>query len=171
MKNGKQKTKSRRSRICPHIEKYYIKRNVLDETSDYLKKYGKRKSEALVFWAGWLDEKCEAHVTVCKIPNDINWGGGVRVELDGMLQLMDELIIDDLILLAQVHSHPGDHGHSYGDDLTASSYKKGYISIVVPNFGLIDLQDLSRCYVHEYEQNWKWKLLDETEMKDRFKIE
>lgn len=171
MDNNQDSQKSRRSRICPHIEKYHVQRRVLEQTSTYLKKFGQNQSEALVFWAGWIDEECHAHVTACKIPHDINWGGGVRVELDGMLQLMDELVKEDLVLLAQVHSHPGDFGHSYGDDLTASSYKKGYISIVVPNWGLIDLKDLSRCYVHEYEQNWQWKLLDKEEVIDRFKVE
>lgn len=163
--------KPRRTRICPSIDKYYIRRDVLQQTSEHLKKYGRKESEALVFWAGWLDEKCNAYVTSCKIPPNTNWGGGVRVELDGMLALMDELVKDDLLLLAQVHSHPGDFGHSYGDDLSASSYRKGYISIVVPNYGLIDLKDLSRCYVHEYAQNWEWKLLDEKEVRERFKIE
>ena len=162
---------NRRSRICPEIKKYHIKKAVLNETSKHLKKYGKKESESLVFWGGWLDENCEAHVTACKIPNDVKWGLGVRVDLDGMLKLMDELIKDDLILLAQIHSHPGDFGHSYGDNLTASSYRRGYISIVVPNWGLIDLLDLSRCYVHEYERNWRWTLLEKEEVKERFKIE
>lgn len=163
--------KNRRSRICPEIKKYHVQKHVLNETSKHLKKYGKKESESLVFWAGWLDEKCEAHVTSCKIPLDVKWGLGVRVDLNGMLKLMDELVKEDLILLAQVHSHPGDFGHSHGDDLTASSYRKGYISIVVPDWGLIDLPDLSRCYVHEYDQNWQWRLLDEEEVKERFKIE
>ena len=169
MNNTEQK--NRRSRICPSIGRYYIRREVLEQTSRHLKKYGKEQSESLVFWAGWVDEECNAHVTDCKIAKDINWKLGVRVELDGMLQLMDELIKEDLILLAQVHSHPGDFGHSYGDDLTASSYRKGYISIVVPNWGLIVLEDLSRCYVHEYEKNWEWKLLDKKEVRERFRVE
>jgi len=170
MTNNNSKLKNRRSRVCPSISKYHIQKNVLSQTSEHLKKFGKKKSEALVFWAGWLDEKCEAHVTSCKIPENINWGGGVKVELDGMLQLMNELVKEDLILLAQIHSHPGDFGHSYGDDLSAASYRKGYVSIVVPNYGLIKLQDLSSCYVHEYDQNWKWSLLNEKEVRDRFKI-
>lgn len=166
--NGQQ---NRRSRFCPEIQVYHIRKDVLEQSSKHLKKYGKKRSEALVFWAGWLDERCEAHITNCKVPLNINWGGGVRVELDGMLKLMDELVNEDLLLLAQVHSHPGDFGHSHGDDRMAASYRRGFVSIVVPNYGLKDLKDLSECYVHEYEGSWEWRLLDKDEVERRFRIE
>jgi hypothetical protein len=165
-----QKT-SRRSRVCPEVKRYHIGKNILTQTEQHLKKYGRKRSEALVFWAGWLDKKCEAHVTTCKIPRNINWGMGVRVELDGMLELMDELIAEDLVLLTQVHSHPGDFGHSHGDEKTAASYKKGFVSIVVPNFGLVDLNDLSECYVYEYSDNWDWRRIEGNELMERFRIE
>lgn len=164
-------TESRRSRSCPEVTMYYVQKDVLKRTSKHFKKYGMRRSEALVFWAGWLDEKCKAHVVSSKIPQNINWGEGVRVELDGMLKLMDELISEDLLLLAQVHSHPGDFGHSPGDDRSAASYKQGFVSVVVPNYGLKDLSDLSRCYVHEYVGNWEWRLLGKQEVEARFKVE
>jgi len=163
--------KKDRSKICTEITKYFIPKDILEQTSEHLRKYGKKRSEALLFWAGWSDEKCNAHVTTCEIPKNINWKEGVRVELDGMLDLIDELIKEDLILLAQIHSHPGDFGHSYGDERMAASYRRGYVSIVVPNFGLISLTDLSECYVYEYEENWRWRLLDSKEVEERFKIE
>lgn len=161
----------RREKICHNISCYHIKKEILEQTSKHLQKFGKQQSEGLVFWVGYLDEKCDAHITGCKFPENENWKLGVSVDLQSMMKIIDELIKEDLVLLAQVHSHPGNFGHSCGDDLSASSYRTGFISIVVPNWGLIELNDLSKCFVHEYQKDWKWKLLSKEEVTRRFKID
>jgi len=95
----------------------------------------------------------------------------VRLTSRFLLKLSDELQKRDLLLLAQVHSHPGNFGHSYGDECKATSYRIGFVSIVVPEFALKETDDLSKCYVYEYEGNWKWRLLKSSEVSQRFVIE
>ncbi|MEW6227819.1 MAG: hypothetical protein AB1700_06935 [Bacillota bacterium] len=58
-------------------------------------------------------------------------------------------------VFAQVHSHPGRSFHSPSDSIHAFSFKKGFLSIVVPDYGRVDMQDLSRCVVFERDGGWR----------------
>lgn len=162
----------RRSRLVKCIKRYYIPRDLFEKSIKVLRKRGRRKQEGLVLWAGAASPNAEeAYVVSYIVPKRGHWGGGVRLNSRVLLKLSEELEKRDLLLLAQVHSHPGDFGHSLGDEERAVSYRLGYVSIVVPNFALIDIHDLSMCYVYEYAGNWKWKLLKSNEVTSRFVIE
>jgi hypothetical protein len=162
----------RRSRLVQSIKRYYLPRDLFERTMKVLRKRGRRKQEGMVLWAGAasLDAE-EAYVLCCIIPKRGHWGGGVRLNSRFLLKLSDELQKRDLLLLAQVHSHPGNFGHSLGDEYKATSYRIGFVSIVVPWFALKETGDLSKCYVYEYEGNWKWRLLNDSQVSQRFVIE
>ena len=70
-------------------------------------------------------------------------------------------------MLAQVHTHPGDFGHSPGDERNAVCFKIGFISIVVPNFAAPDT-DFDDFYVYSYCEHWKWHLFSSAEVKKQF---
>ena len=164
--------KSRRSRLVECIRQYYIPRDLFEKSMKVLRKRGRRRQEGIVLWAGAVTPNAEeAYVMSFIVPKRGHWGGGVRLDSKVLLKLSEELEKRDLLLLAQVHSHPGDFGHSLGDEERAVSYRLGFVSIVVPNFALIDIRDLSVCYVYEYVGNWKWKLLKSNEVTSRFIIE
>lgn len=164
--------KPRRSRLVTFISRYYISRHLFGESVKVLRKRGRRKQEGLVLWAGAPSPNAEeAYIVSYVVPQRGHWGGGVRLNARALLKLSGELEKRDLILLAQVHSHPGNFGHSWGDEERATSFRLGYISIVVPNFALTEIHDLSLCYVYEYKGNWKWRLLDRNEVALRFFIE
>ena len=162
----------RRSRLVQFIKCYYLPRDLLERTMKVLRKRGLRKQEGLVLWAGAASLNAEeAYLSCCIIPKRGYWGGGVRLTSRFLLKLSDELQKRDLLLLAQVHSHPGNFGHSYGDECKATNYRIGFVSIVVPWFALKETNDFSKCYVYEYEGNWKWRLLKSNEVSQRFVIE
>lgn len=165
-------SRPRRSRLVQFIKRYYLPRDLFERTMKVLRKRGLRKQEGLVLWAGAPSLNAEeAYVLSCIIPKRGHWGGGVRLNSRFLLTLSDELQRRDLLLLAQVHSHPGNFGHSPGDEYKATSYRIGFVSIVFPWFALKETSDLSKCYVYEYEGNWKWRLLKNSEVSQRFVIE
>jgi len=162
----------RRTRFVEFIKRYYIPRDLFEASIKVLKKRGCRKQEGLVLWAGAPSPNAEeAYVVSYVVPRRGHWGGGVRLDTRFLLKLSEELEKRDLLLLAQIHTHPGNFGHSFGDEKRALSYRLGYISIVVPNFALHDVRDFSTCYVYEYTGNWKWKLLKSDEITSRFVME
>jgi hypothetical protein len=164
--------KPRRKRLVKFIKRYYIPRNLFEASIKVLKKRGCRKQEGIVLWAGAPSPNGEeAYLVSFIVPRRGHWGGGVRLDTRVLLNLCEELEKRDLLLLAQVHTHPGDFGHSLGDERRALSYRIGYISVVIPNFALHDIHDLSTCYVYEYVGNWKWKLLKRNEVVSRFVVE
>lgn len=166
------KKKPKRIKPVSFIKTYNISQELFDKTIKTLRSRGRRKQEGLVLWAGIVNQRLsEAYILKSIIPRKGHWGGGVRLDHRVLLKLSDILVETGLILLAQVHTHPGDFGHSFGDERKSASYRLGYISIVVPNFALNELNDLKGCYVYEYHRNWRWNLLDEDDIKKRFKIE
>lgn len=163
---------SRRSRLVTFISRYYIPRHLFDKSIKVLQKRGRHKQEGLVLWAGAPSPNAEeAYIVSYIVPKRGHWGGGVKLDARTLLKLSEELEKRDFLLLAQVHSHSGDFGHSWGDEKRATSFRLGYISIVVPNFALSDIHNLSMCYVYEYKGNWKWRLLKRNEVAARFVIE
>ena len=71
-------------------------------------------------------------------------------------------------LIGQLHSHRGIAGHSYGDDLHATSFHEGFISIVVPDFG-DGVEDPQQCAVLEY-RNGRFEDLDGQELEARLRV-
>lgn len=164
--------KPRRERLAASIARYYIPRYLFEKSIWLLRKRGRLKQEGLVLWAGAVGTDTEeAYVVSLIVPRRGYWGGGVRLNTTTLLKLSNELEKRDLSLLAQVHTHPGNFGHSWGDEKKATSFRLGYVSIVVPDFALNEIYDLSTCYVYEYEGNFKWRLLNSQEIGRRFLIE
>jgi hypothetical protein len=164
--------KPRRARFVEFIKRYYVSRDLFEKTIEVLRIRGSKRQEGLVLWAGGASVNAEeAYVVSCIVPRRGHWGGGVRLDSKFLLKLSEELEKRDLLLLAQVHSHPGNFGHSPGDEIRAASYRMGFISIVVPCFALKETHDLSGCYIYEYEGNWNWRLLQGNEASSRFVVE
>jgi len=164
--------KPRRTRLAAFIERYYIPRYLFERSIEVLRKRGRVKQEGLVLWAGATAINAEeAYVLSLIVPRRGHWGGGVRLGIETLLKLSKELEKRDLQLLAQVHTHPRNFGHSLGDENMATSFRLGYLSIVIPDFALVEVRDLSTCYVYEYQGNFKWRLLENDEIDQRFVIE
>lgn len=161
----------RRQRGIPdRIEKYYVPTAVLRETQRYIEAHAEDGTEGYVFWAGAVAEN-EAYITTCVYPTANARHGGVKVPLEKMTEINLELRDRDQLVLAQVHSHPGVARHSSVDEEKAVSFHEGFVSIVIPDFGDTPVYDLRDCGVYIYTADDGWRLLDDTEIEDRFAIE
>jgi hypothetical protein len=85
-----------------------------------------------------------------------------------MRALLRALRQRDEKLVAQIHSHPGEAFHSFGDSQHATSYHPGFISIVLPNFGK-GVHSLLDCAVFEFRSGFE--ALTHEEIVARFVIQ
>lgn len=134
---------------------------------EVVRSYAPLRSEALVFWSG-LVAGDSLQVTGLLLPHHRPQGGCVRltdVESRWVLRTLHER---DEKLIAQVHSHPGDAFHSWGDDQGAASFHPGYLSVVVPRLGR-GVTALEECEVLEFEDG-KFIPLSKVDIARRFRI-
>jgi hypothetical protein len=110
----------------------------------------KRGSEAIVYWAGVVTAD-EMVITALYELNHEPQGDRVQVTPDEARWLVRTLASRDEKLVAQVHSHRGGAGHSHGDDLWATSFHEGFVSIVIPGFGS-DVTNPVRCAALDYRE-------------------
>lgn len=95
---------------------------------------GRRGSEALVYLGG-VGTGTEMIVTGLYRLHHEPQGDRVVVRPDEARWLLQALRARDEKLIAQLHSHRWLAEHSHGDDIWATSFHEGFVSIVVPNFG------------------------------------
>ena len=120
------------------IEKFRLSQNVLDETIEALRHFGRHDCEGLVLWLGYIDDDNSCQVTKILIPPQDSIKGedgvGYFVTSETLFALNKHLATTGLRLLAQVHSHPGWAYHSAADDRYCIVTVEGGFSIVVPKF-------------------------------------
>ncbi len=136
-----------RSRESPLI---VIHESVIAATGRLLRESKRRmqKHEGVLYWAG-RDLGLEWLVTTCIAPSAVTGPGSFRVSAEANARVVMLLNKLGLVLLAQVHSHPGTLiAHSEGDDRGAFMPFEGMVSIVVPNYGRLDPWPLTKCGVH-----------------------
>ena len=134
-----------------------IAEDVFLETQRFLRARGRQGKEGLVLWAGLKADHSSA-VFHCVKAGD-RWAHGVKLGFDQLMRLTQHLGEQGLVLLAQVHNHPGRIPHSEGDERNPVSHAAGYLSIVVPELGLEGI-DLAACYAYEYVGRLEWRALD-----------
>jgi hypothetical protein len=90
-----------------------------------------------------------------------------RVSLKDVLALDNQLQVRGWYILAQLHSHPGRAFHSSIDDEHPISNQRGFLSIVVPDFGA-GLPGVGWS-VYEYAGSGRWRNLSGREVKKRIR--
>jgi hypothetical protein len=108
----------------------------------------RRGSEGLVYLAG-LTTADELIVTSLLRLNHAPQGDRVQPTPAEIRWLLSTLRERDEKLIAQLHTHRHGAHHSPGDDLMATSFHEGFLSIVVPNFA-VGVERMDECIVHEY---------------------
>ncbi|MFT3704772.1 MAG: hypothetical protein QM802_20575 [Agriterribacter sp.] len=146
-------------RIVRHSPKdninYKIDNSVIDFTSKILQQYGKlpQEAEGVVYWAGKVRRE-EFIVSAAFAPT-------VTASRYGFLTdhysngLFTEFICDNnLVYLAQVHSHPGICvDHSGIDDRETAFRSEGLLSLVVPTYGDNGMLPFKHCGIHRYHNS------------------
>ena len=160
----------RRSCLIETPRNYFVNESVLQATHSHLKGEGRKLLEGLVYWLGWYSEE-SCIVNSVLVPRGNSRHRGVTVSTEEMVRINTVLRQADLLLVAQIHTHPGDHGHSAGDDGNAVSSLPGFLSIVVPNFAQTERLVLLRSYVHRYQGAGRWRCLQPDEVNKLIRID
>lgn len=134
---------------------YQIPQQAIQDTSTILKEYG--RNEGLVYWAGTKEGLIVTVKAVIAPKTTFSWGN-VSVSHKSNYNFVGALSKNNLIHLAQVHSHPSEWvGHSPGDNVMAAFKVEGLLSIVVPQYCQNGMLPLSRCGVHRFTKGtFKW---------------
>lgn len=113
------------------------------------------KHEGLVFWAG---RRCgaDAIAMMALVPRTDHGIGHVFVSEAGFGWAVKTARQHRLVLVAQVHSHPGrDTRHSDGDDDLVLLPSEGLYSLVVAAYGHSGLTRSEGVGIHQY-QSHRW---------------
>lgn len=154
------------------LEKFFVSPEILKETSESLRSYGRQGCEGLVLWLGFMDDRtCRVEMIFVPPQDSIKSEDGVGyfVTSETLFTLNKLLLTTGLRLLAQVHSHPGWAYHSATDDRYCIVTVEGGFSIVVPDFGF-GSSDLSKWATHRLF-NGRWEKLSGKEIKSMFSLE
>src|SRR5437867_1627638 len=130
----------------------WLPEGVVLETERRLRSYcGPEEHEGVVYWGGTETPGGPVVLTALS-PTAATTRGSFRTDADANTTLVLTLARLDLVLVAQVHSHPGDCvDHSDGDDSGALVRFQGFWSLVVPQFARSGMQQLSRLGIHLYD--------------------
>lgn len=155
------------------LKKTFVPYQILLETSEALRLYGKKGCEGLVLWLGHMNDDNTCRVEKILVPPQDSIkseeGVGYFVTSETLFALNKHLSTTGLRLLAQVHSHPTWAYHSGTDDRYCIVTVEGGISIVVPNFAF-GPTDLSKWATFRLDSG-RWKELSGKDVKSFFDIE
>jgi proteasome lid subunit RPN8/RPN11 len=125
--------------------------------------------EKVLYWAGIRSDGVW-HITTCIEPELTSTWGSYQTSASANAKVIQYLAANELELLSQVHSHPGIFiDHSNGDDRGAFMPYEGFLSIVVPFYGVDGILPLTQCGVHRF-QNGGFYRLSESEIDEGFSI-
>lgn len=120
------------------------------------------RHEGIVFWLGRRVDG-DHLVAAALVPNATHRIGGVHVDRGSVGTSAREAHKHRLVVLAQVHSHPGTNTHhSPGDDRLVLMPYEGMFSLVVARYGDGSIMPESDLGVHQY-QDGHWVKLDDPE--------
>ena len=128
----------------------------------------RRGSEALVYLGGVVAGD-ELLVTTLYCLDHEPQGDRVVVAASEARWLLGALRARDEKLIGQVHSHRGAAGHSLGDDLHATSFHDGFLSLVAPDFGH-GVTTIGQCAVLEF-RNGRFAELHAAEVQRRVRVD
>lgn len=149
----------------------YVPRPVLKKTAKHLRRYGEQHCEGLLFWSGVQTAGGDIFVTTCIYPSITSCSPG-HASMDAIpgAEVVSETRSRGLIVLAQVHSHPGSAFHSSTDNCNPFVFSEGFFSIVVPHFGKWGMEPLWKCRVYRYGRDEKWNELGKEDIQRTFLV-
>lgn len=161
--------RTRQLPVAPLVGQFLLSENVIRDTREALVAsalagLSDRGHEGLVFWAGAQHGPLTVFTTVVIPPTD-HRHGGVFVTERGFGAAVRVARAQRLLILAQVHSHPGnDARHSDGDDELIVMPFAGMLSVVVPWFG-VGWQRLETACVHQFQSS-AWVLCTQDSVRE-----
>ena len=152
------------------FDRVFIPSLVIDHTELILRQAGQCGEEGFLVWAGCLTAG-DAFVSSVVVPK-LSIGaihGEVSAETTG--RLLDALDERDLVPIAQMHTHPLAAFLSDTDAIRPIVAVPGFLSVVIPSFGFVDLADVQTWSAHEFRGTEQWHEMTDDERSRRFIID
>lgn len=134
---------------------------MLTETFEHFRRCGGGRRECVAYWTGPLDHL--GRVDSVAHPAHRSTAGGYEVDSSWVTSFFLSLRRDRRRARVQVHTHPGQAGHSGIDDRFALVPASGFLSLVIPNFGLGPVS-LDGAYLVRMDDMGNWLPLEPSEI-------
>lgn len=159
--------KSKPMKIRPVI----VAQHIVAETIEQLRQGGHARTERFVLW---LARKTDSSVLVHEpyVPQYEASSDYFHIGRPAMARLMEHLRIRELMIGAQLHTHPEEAFHSSADDRWAIVRHVGALSVVLPDFGRTTTVKnfLSEAKVFALSPRNKWTEVHEHERRSHLEI-
>jgi proteasome lid subunit RPN8/RPN11 len=151
-------------------DRVFIPSLLLDHTELTLRQAGIHGDEGFAVWAGTLAGG-DAHVATLVTPRRTGEPTHGEISSDTTANVLSALDQRDLVPILQLHTHPHQAFLSSEDAIRPLVALPGFISVVIPNFGFIDLADVALWSAHEYVGFSRWREVEDGEKQRRFIID
>jgi hypothetical protein len=146
------------------MDSYKLPREILGSTFEKFRECGAGLHECQVLWIGpWKDPLA---ISEAVHPRHRSHSAGFDVEGAWLNTFWIELAAKKAGVRVQVHTHPGRAFHSATDDRFPIIHLPGFLSLVLPNFGIGPVS-FDGSYLAELTDTGDWKNVPVT---SRFEI-
>ena len=114
--------------------RYRLQSDVLRRTFEQLRACGAGHSECQVLWTSRWDAVGDVDEVVHS--RHRSYDGGLEVESEWITEFWKRLAREQRGVRVQVHTHPATAFHSISDDTWPMIHVPGFLSLVIPDFGL-----------------------------------
>lgn len=112
------------------LERLLVPTSLLDLTLRGLRGYA--PGEGLAYWFGREISQGLGLTMVVAFPRILNTQASFELAPGEMAKLANWAAREELWILSQVHTHPADEPHSVTDEGWAPTFRKGFLSLVIP---------------------------------------
>lgn len=151
----------RRVEFVPY-ERLVIPSTAIDLTELLLRQGGEFGQERFLLWAGTIAGRTAFVSSVVQLKEG---DGSGFITPEGSAEAHEALATRDLVPLAQIHSHPDRAFLSRIDRENPFFMSRGFLSIVIPNFGFVDMNSLDTWKVFRFESVRVWTELTSDQVK------
>jgi hypothetical protein len=132
---------------------YRLNSGVLEDTFKHFRACGCGRRECQVLWLSSWDSP--EHITRVVHPRHKAHLGGFVLDDEWLSDFWLELGNTNMGIRVQVHTHPCDAFHSPTDDEFPIIHKPGFLSLVIPNFGL-GPTGFGEAFLTEIQPDGRW---------------
>lgn len=140
-----------------------INRSCLEKIGEAILPEIKVEHEGICYLLG-LSNSISTHICSAIRPESITTPGSFEVGKLSMAKVVRKASKNNLHVVGQLHTHPRKAYHSQGDDSGASIAYNGFISIVVPDYG-IHLPSLKGAAIYRYTKLGKFEQLTPSQVR------
>jgi hypothetical protein len=133
---------------------YQLNGEVLEDTFKHFRACGCGRRECQVLWLSCWDSP--EHINRVVHPRHKAHLGGFVLDDRWLSDFWLELGNTNTGIRVQVHTHPGEAFHSPTDDEFPIIHKPGFLSLVIPNFGLGPV-GFKEAFLTEIQPDGRWQ--------------